>query len=86
MEKARGVLEKEVDIIKLIRSRRFVHMALKHILDPTLHKELKLLSRVQVINIEKEKLSFAKDEDESKMRNSITDMSNDSYVIPDATS
>ena len=44
MEKARTALEKEMDIIKLVRSRRFVHKALKHLLDPILCKELKQLS------------------------------------------
>ena len=44
MRKAREALEKEVDILRLIRSRRFVHMALKQLLDPTLHKELKAKS------------------------------------------
>ena len=34
MEKARAALRKEVDIVRLIRSRRFFHMAFKHLLDP----------------------------------------------------
>ena len=33
-------MEEEVDIIRIIRSRRFIHMALKHLLDPKVHKEL----------------------------------------------
>ena len=33
MEKARAALEKELDIIYLIRSRRFFQNALKHLLD-----------------------------------------------------
>ena len=52
MDKARASLEKEVDIIKMIRSRRFVHMALKHLLDPTIRKELKSRSKFQEIEIE----------------------------------
>ena len=33
MEKARYTLEKEVDIIKMIQSRRYLHLALKNLLD-----------------------------------------------------
>ena len=33
-------MEEEVDIIRIIRSRRFIHMALKHLLDSKVHKEL----------------------------------------------
>ena len=51
MEQARLTLAKEVDIIKLIRSRRFMHMALKHLLDPTLIKELKSQSLFKHIDI-----------------------------------
>ena len=42
MDEALTALGKEVDIIKMIRSRRFVNLALKHLLEPTLWKELKL--------------------------------------------
>ena len=42
MEQARSALQKEVDVVRLIRSRRFVEIALKHLLDPVLRKELKL--------------------------------------------
>ena len=34
IKKAREKLEGEIDIIKMIKSRRFVHMALKKLLDP----------------------------------------------------
>ena len=33
MEKAREALEKELDIIHIVRSRRFIKIALKHLLD-----------------------------------------------------
>ena len=52
MEQARAALEKEVDIIKMIRRRRFTHLALKHLLDPRLRKDLKHQSQLQEINIE----------------------------------
>ena len=45
MQKARESLEKEIDIIEMIRSRRFVNMALKHLLDANLFKELKEKSK-----------------------------------------
>ena len=54
MDRAREALEQEVDIIKLIRSRRFVHMALKHLLDPTLRKELKSRCQLQTIEIKQD--------------------------------
>ena len=36
MENARASLEKEVEMMKMIRSKRFVHLALKHLLNPVL--------------------------------------------------
>ena len=54
MEKARTALESETDIIKMIRSRRFVHMALKQLLDPALRKDLKLKSQLKEIEIEEQ--------------------------------
>ena len=51
METARKALAKEVDIIRLIRSRRFVNSALKHLLDPGLHKDLKAQSKFEEIDI-----------------------------------
>ena len=41
MEEARAVLEKEIDLIKLVQSRRYFKEAFKHLLDPLLRKELK---------------------------------------------
>ena len=52
MDQARASLDKEVDIIKLIRSRRFVHNALKHLLDPALRKELKSQSHFKEVAID----------------------------------
>ena len=49
LNKARESLEKEVDVLKLIRSRRFVHLALKHLLEPPLRKEFKARSRAKEI-------------------------------------
>ena len=45
LKEAREALRKEADIVKLIRSRRFVHLALKHLLDPQHRKQLKLMSQ-----------------------------------------
>ena len=61
MEKARTALENETDIIKMIRSRRFVHMALKQLLDPALRKELKLKSQFKEIEIEENDPPLAAD-------------------------
>ena len=52
MEKAREALEQEADIIKLIKSRRFVHMALKYLLDPAIRIELKSRSHLKEIKTE----------------------------------
>ena len=54
MEKAFEELGKEVDIIKLIRSRRFVHLALKHLLDNSVRKELKVKSQFEEIHFAEE--------------------------------
>ena len=45
MENARASFEKEVEIMKMIRSKRFLHLALKHLLDPVLRKQLKTQSK-----------------------------------------
>ena len=37
-------LGKEIDIIGMIQSRRYVHLALKHLLEPETIKELKIKS------------------------------------------
>ena len=44
MDEARKALEKEVNVIEMIKSRRFVNMALHHLLQPAKHKELKARS------------------------------------------
>ena len=54
MDSARTALEKEVDVIRLIKSRRFVHLALKHLLGPALRKELKQRSKLHEVVMEKE--------------------------------
>ena len=56
MEKAREALMKEIEVIKLIRSRRFVHMALKHLLGPALRKDFKARSLFKEIRIDETKL------------------------------
>ena len=52
MEKARDSLVKQVEIMKMIQSMRFVRLALKHLLDPALRKELKTQSKFQEIDSE----------------------------------
>ena len=52
MEKSREALLKESDVIRLIRSRRFVDLALKHLLDPGVRKELKAQSQFTEIDIQ----------------------------------
>lgn len=45
MEKARVSLQKEVDIVEMVRLKRYVHLALKHLLDTQLRKDLKARSQ-----------------------------------------
>ena len=49
MDKARKQLEREVDIVEIVRSRRYFHMALKHLLTPSVRKDLKTRSQVSSI-------------------------------------
>ena len=50
---ARTALSKETGIIKIIKSRRFIHMALKQLLDAESYKELKMKSWVKELRAEK---------------------------------
>ena len=85
MEKARAALQKELTFTKIIRSRRFVHMALKHLLDQSLRKKLKSQSQFQEINIEKAKSSQMDNKEGENDRSRTIDMTGDlSAVCPDA--
>ena len=72
LKKARASLIKEVDVLKLIRSRRFVHLALKHLLDPPLRKEFKARSRAKVVGIPQD-LSSTDKKIEAKSLPDVTD-------------
>ena len=50
---AREALSKEADILNILRTHRFVLMALKHLLDPALRKELKTRSKCKEIDLQK---------------------------------
>ena len=41
MEDARRTLERELDIIDLVKSKRYLHLALRHLLQPDVRKQLK---------------------------------------------
>ena len=79
MEQARENLSREVDIIRLVRSRRFVHKALKHLLDPVLRKELKSQSLHEKIEISEQ---AAKNE-VSNERSHVYDMASDVSALPE---
>ena len=51
MEQARAALEKELDIVHLVRSRRFIKIALKHLLGRQLRKEFKARSNFEEISV-----------------------------------
>lgn len=53
MDQARTSLSKEADILKIFRTQRFVLLALEHLLDPVLHKDLKTRSKYKEVVIEK---------------------------------
>ena len=46
-------LKREVDIVEMVRSRRFLHLTLKQILDKPIRKELKELSKFELVSINK---------------------------------
>ena len=50
MERARKSLEKEVDVIQMIRHRRFVDMALRLLLEKPVHDELKVKSKYEEVS------------------------------------
>ena len=75
MDSARTALEKEGDVIRLIKSRRFMHLALKHLLDPALHKELKQRSKLHEVDLQRSISSTTRIQEVSKERSRIYDMS-----------
>ena len=54
MNEARKALEKEVDILEIIKSRRFFHIALRHLLKPALHEEFEARSKFFEINTDQQ--------------------------------
>ena len=52
MEEARAALEKELDFTRMIRSRRYVHLALKNLLDTQVRKKLKLESQYRLVGLQ----------------------------------
>ena len=60
MKNARLALEKEIDIVQMIRSRRFVHAAIKHLIEPGVLKELKLKSKFKEVTIEKKPVELSR--------------------------
>ena len=85
MEMARAAISKEVDIVELIRSNRFVHLALKHLLDPTVHKQLKARSQFKKIWIETaDPPPLAEDEDARTKMSRSHDIASDLSALPDA--
>ena len=51
MEEARESLEKELDFIRIIQSRRYIHSALKHLLDTKVRKQLKQESQYSLVGV-----------------------------------
>ena len=52
MEEARDALEKELDFTRIIRSQRYVHLALKTLLNTQVRKKLKLESQYKLVGLE----------------------------------
>ena len=75
-------MEKEVEIMKMIQSKRFVHLALKHLLDPVLLKELKTRSKIQEIILESSVTSIPNAPGNTPYERNI-DLSNDLSALPD---
>ena len=86
MDTARTALEKEMDVIELIRSLRFVHRALKHLLSPTLHKKLQEVSQQKQVCIAKEESSLPEDiEDKGKNRSQFYNIANETSTVLDVS-
>ena len=79
MERARASLEKEADILKFFRTQRFLLMAIKHLLDPALRKELKAKSKYKEIAIEETRQL---DHFEAGQKIEGSGISNDFSVVP----
>ena len=61
---ARETLSNEIDIIRMLRTRRFYHLALEHLLDAPVRKQIELQSEYTVLGGEKSKKAshFVKEE------------------------
>ena len=53
-------LDKEVDIVEMVKSRRYLHLALKQLLDKPTRKELKENSKIELVSIKKAETSDSK--------------------------
>ena len=60
MDRAVSRLEKEVDIVKMIRSRRFLHLALERLFDKQTLQELRALSKFELVEVVKKEKSKSK--------------------------
>ena len=61
MDRAVSRLEKEVDIVEMIRSRRFLHLALERLFDKQTLQELRTLSKFELVEVvKKEKIKSKK--------------------------
>ena len=65
-----------MNVIKLIRSRRFFHLALKHLLEPPIRKKLKKMSQYKEVKIEPPGKSILMGQ-ELKATSHIADQTND---------
>ena len=59
MEEARAALEKELDFTRIVRSRRYVHLALKNLLDTQVRKKLKLESQYRLVGLQSQEPQIA---------------------------
>ena len=60
MDRAVSRLEKEVDIVEMIRSRRFLHLALERLFDKQTLQELRTLSKFELVEVVKKEKSKSK--------------------------
>ena len=67
MERAYATLKQEMDVIELIRARRFTYMALKHLLDPPKYQEIKARSLLAEIEIDKKSPDASERQDPSSI-------------------
>ena len=68
IERARKALEKEMDIIELLKSRRFYHYAFEKLLTPEQYQEMKERSEYEILEPDE---TFTESVEDSEVKNDV---------------